>query len=243
MKKKTLVGAVAAAACGLGSAASANVVFNFSDGAYPGLSAQADFTLLDATTIQIVLTNTSTGAPAGFDEAGQILTGISWDFEPAGLAMLTQIVGGSVLIGPGSQSVNFSTGTYGPGTDVSGEYGFGNMDGTGALPNFVSSNTAQATPFGGANLDGPASNDGPQGGLIANPAAIPLSGLGAIQNQVVMTVNLSDPISDLDFLAANGVRVEFGSDAAFITVPGPGTAASVLGVGLLAFGRRRRRGA
>lgn len=236
---KHLFGVVAIGACGLVPAASADVVFNFSDPAYPGLSAQADFTLVDATTMQIVLTNTSTGAPIDFDESDQILSGVSWDFDPAGLALMTEIVGGSVLIGSSSQSVNFSTGSYGPGHDVSGEYGYGNMDGTGALPNFVSGNAAQGTPFGGPNLDGPDNVDGPQGGLVASPAAIPLNGLGAIENQIVITVNLSNPISDLDFLAANGVRVEFGSDAAFITVPAPAGTAALLGAGLLAFRRRR----
>jgi uncharacterized protein (TIGR03382 family) len=112
------------------------------------------------------------------------------------------------------------------------------MDGTGALPNFVSANAAQGTPFGGANLDGPVNVDGPQGGLVAAPPVVPLGGLGAVSNQVVITVQLSNPVADLAFLGDNLVRVEWGSDAGFIDVPAPGTL-GVFGLGLLAMRRRR----
>ena len=41
-----------------------------------GLSAEAEFTMLDPTTLEIRLRNTSTGVPDGFDESMQILTTI-----------------------------------------------------------------------------------------------------------------------------------------------------------------------
>jgi hypothetical protein len=197
-----------------------------------GLSAEAEFTLLDATTLEVRIRNTSTGAPAGFDNSDQILTGISWDFGSPGFNGDPMITSGFVVIGAASASVNFDTGSYGPGFDVSGEYGYGNMDGTGALTNFVSANEALATPFGGANLDSTVEIDGPQAGLVASPPVIALGGLGAIEDEVIATLTLSDP-TDLGFLAANGTLAEWGSDAAFATgvlIPEP---ASVL---LLAFG-------
>lgn len=205
-----------------------------------GLAAEAEFTLIGAlptSTMQVRLRNTSTGVPFGFDSSDQLLTGVSWDSPPPGPGG-TEIAGGAVVIGPSSMSVNFDTGSYGPGFDVSGEYGYGNMNGTGLLENFISADHAQTTPFGGANLDGPANIDGPQAGLVADPPLVPLGGLGAIQNEIIATLTLSDPISDLDFLAANGVRVEFGSDAAFITVPEP-SALLLLALAGLA-GRRQR---
>lgn len=220
-------------------AASASQLFIFSDPS--GLSAEAEFTLLGPTTLEVRLKNTSTGVPNGFSSSDQILTGVSWDFGHPGFNGDTMITGGSVVIGPTSQSVNFDTGSYGPGHDVSGEYGYGNMNGTGALTNFVSGNAAQATPFGGPNLDGPANIDGPQGGLVASPVLVPLGGLGAIQDEIIATLTLSDPITEAELindLFTNQVRVEFGSDAFFITVPEPASLL-LLAMGGLAVIRRR----
>ena len=90
----------------------------FSDPAFPGLRAEVEFTLSNppTTTLQVRARNTSTGVPAGFDNADQLLTGISWDFGEPGFNGDPEITDGTVVIGPNSQSLNFSTGTYGPGT-------------------------------------------------------------------------------------------------------------------------------
>ena len=58
---------------------------------------------------------------------------------------------------------------------------------------------------------------------MANPLPVAMGGLGAIQTEVIATLTLSNSVPNLDFLAANMVRVEYGSDAAFITVPEPTT--------------------
>ena len=230
---------------GIASSANAGYLFTFSDPS--GLSAEAEFTLLNSTTLQIRLKNTSTGVPLGFSSSDQILTGVSWDFGPPGLGAVISITGGSVITGPSSSSVNFDITSVGPSTDISGEWGYGNLDGTGALPNFVTANNAQATPFGGPNLDGPNSIDGPQGGLVANPALVSLGGLGAIQDEIIATVSLSGPYTDallLSDLITNGTRVEFGSDAAFLPgsfAPAPGAIAMLIPAAFL--GRRRRRAA
>jgi hypothetical protein len=227
------------------TAAQAGTIYSFTD--VSGLAAEAEFTIVGGSSDQldIRLRNTSTGVPVGFDNADQILTGVSWDFGDPGFNGDVTITGGSVVIGPSSGSLDFDTGSYGPGADVSGEYGYGNMDGTGALTNFVSALTAVATPFGGANLDGPASIDGPQGGLVADPAIVALGGLGAIQDEVLISVMLSGTISQAELdadLSGNGVRFEFGSDALFFTVPEPSTAVFLMmGLGGLAARRRRSR--
>lgn len=202
-----------------------------------GLAAEAEFDLLNATTLEIRLRNISTGVPGGFSNSDQLLTSVAFDLgAPGDNGGDPDITGGSVVIGPTSASVNFSTGSYGPGANVSGEYGYGNGGTTGLTPNFISANTAGATDFGGPNLDGPAGLDGPQAGLLANPELVPLGGLGAIQDEIIATVTLSQPVSDLSFLS-NGVIVEFGSDAAFL--PEPASLALLLG-GLIPALRRRR---
>lgn len=204
-----------------------------------GLSAEVEFTLLNPTTLEVRVQNTSTGAPMGFDSADQLLTGVSWDTGDLGINLGDpEIVGGSIVIGPTSSSLNFDTGAYGPGTNVGGEWGYGNMDGSGGLPNMISGNTAQVTAFGGPNLDGPASIDGPQAGLVASPEVVGLGGLGAIQDEVIATLTISEPLSDLQFLYDHFVRVEFGSDAAFLETPEP-TTIVLLGAGALALLRRR----
>ena len=205
-----------------------------------GLKASAEFTIINPTTLQISLKNLSTGVPVGFTEAAQILTGVSWDFGLPGANLSDPtITGGSVVIGATSFSVNFSTGSFGPGDDVSAEWGYGNAPSGASLQNFLSALQAGTTQFPGVNRDGPTNVDGPQGGVVATPPILDLSGLGAVQNEVVPTLTLSKSISNLEFLYTNLVRFEFGSDAAFITNPTPGASALLL-IGGLAAARRRR---
>ena len=229
------------AAGGLTPPVPASILLSFSDPS--GLSAEAEFTVSGFAELTVRLKNTSTGAPGGFDNSDQILTGLSWDFGAPGFNGDIAITGGTVLTGHSSMSINFSILNVGPNADVSGEWGFGNMDGTGALTNFFSTNTAGATPFGGVNLDGPVAIDGPQGGLVADPILVALGGLGAIQDEVIVTLTLSDDITEaqlLNDLTSNLVRVEFGSDAFFITIPTPG-ALALFGLAAVMSGRRRRR--
>ena len=231
------------------TAPTAQAILVFSDPS--GLSAEAEFTMINPTTLKIRLRNTSTGVPDGFDEAMQILTTISWDFGQVGIhGDDPQIIGGTVAIGPISQSVNFNVNgpplpqDFGPGIDVSGEYGFGNTGNTDALINSLSGNRAHVAALSGANLDGPSNISGPQAGLVANPPLIALGGLGAIQNEIIATLNLSKPVAQADVLGDLGIaRVEFGSDAAFIDSPEPVSLALALwGAATLALsGRRRRR--
>jgi MYXO-CTERM domain-containing protein len=209
-----------------------------------GLSAEVEFTIINAGNgLQIRIRNTSTNVPGGFSAADQLLTGVSWDAGALGInGGDVQITGGSVVTGPNSQSWNFSVLNVGANADVSGEYGYGNNDGSGALPNFVSGNNAGNTPYGGANLDATVNLDGPQAGLVSSAFSVPLGGLGAIEDEIIHTVSLSQTINNLDVIIGNGVRVEFGSDAAFLTgelVPAPGALALLGLAGVI--GRRRRR--
>lgn len=235
---KSVAVAAFALIAGCASSASAMSELIFFSGP-DGLAAEAEFTMIDPNTLEIRLKNTSTGVPAGFGSSDQILTGISFDFDMPGANISDPaILGGTAIIGPTSQSVNFDTGSYGPGTSIGGEWGYGNTGGTGAFLNVVSGNGSQTTAFGGPDLDGPGVLDGPQGGLISSAFSLPLGGNGAIMDEIIITLDVAPPMTDLSFLLANGVTVEFGSDAAFITVPTPASAA-LLGAGCLLTRRRR----
>ncbi len=218
------------------------LTFQFSD--VSGLAAEAEFTLVNPTTLQVRLRNTSSGVPGGFSNSDQLLTGVSWDFGAPGAGVGdVAIVSGSVLTGASSASLNFDVQSVGSNADVSGEWGYSNNDMTGLLQNFLTATSAQSTAFGGTNLDGPVNIDGPQGGLVASPVPVALGGLGAVQDEVVATLVLSGPLADLSFLGANGVRVEFGSDAAFLNgvlVPEPGGLVA-LGLAALVWRSARRR--
>ena len=205
--------------------------FSFSEGS--GLAGEAEFTLIDSTTLEIRLAHTSTDAPGAFDSASIILTSVSWDFGDTGASIL----GGSARIGDSSHSVNFSSGFHGAGSDVGGEWGYGNGGATGLLQHYISGNAAGTTAFGGANLDGPGGLNGPQAGLISNDLTHRLGGQGAIMNEIVVTLNLSGSLSDLDWLEE--VIFEFGSDAHFVTVPAPASVALVAAAGMIATRRRR----
>ena len=153
-----------------------------------------------------------------------------------------QITGGSAVTGANSQSWNFDILNVGANADVSGEYGFGNADGSGALPNFVSGNSAGATPYGGSNLDGPGGLDGPQAGLVSSAFSVPLGGLGAIEDEIIHTIALNQTIASLDVIIGNGVQIEFGSDAAFLfNVPAPATLPAAALACLLGASRNRAR--
>ncbi|MHC4610775.1 MAG: hypothetical protein ACYS7M_10565, partial [Planctomycetota bacterium] len=69
---------------------------------------------------------------------------------------------------------------------------------------------------------------------------VPLGGLGAIQDEIIATLTLDSALANLDFLDENLVRVEFGSNAAFITIPAPGAALlAMIGLGTVGLIRKR----
>ena len=246
MKLSTMLMAAGIATTVLAQSAAASTV-QFSDSS--GLSATATFALLNGgSTLQIALRNTSTGAPASFagDPANYILSGIA--FNMGGVNIVHS--GSGAHLGASSQSVNFNS-YQGPGSDTSGEFGFGNGGNTGfgSLVNFVSSSQGgNPTRFSGANLHGPPPGvlNGPAGGLISQALLGSLGGKAAINDEVIFTLNLDGVLSDLSFLS-NGAKIEFGSDAFFldgtmttVVIPLPG-AAGMAGVGLVLIGSRRRR--
>ncbi len=251
MKRNTLTGLVVALACGVFPAtASADLLTFTGTGANLGLSATADFTRINSTTLKVVLTNTSTALPghmAGGDSAAnRLLTSLAFR-----LPGTTNLTGGSAVVTAGSVVDN-----YGPvtGTNLGKEWGWGwngagqcceGTDPSHTYNDWISTLSAGTNQFKNGSLDGSGLN-GPKWGLASN--ALP-SSHESVRNSATFTLNLSGGIPDLSFLA-NGAIVEFGSDAAFltstlVTPPPPGApepaALLLLGMGVAGWARHRRK--
>ena len=82
----------------------------------------------------------------------------------------------------------------------------------------------------------------PSSGLVTDPILVPLGGLGANQVEILITLTPSEAVTQADLFGDLGlVRVEFGSDAQFITVPEPSTLAFLCLGGLFLTRIRRQR--
>lgn len=222
-----------------------------------GQTASAEFNFIDSgLKLEITLAETTPIAVSDKIGAPAILTSIGFILPDDAV-----IAGGNVIIADGSQSVGFDTGTFSYPTNVNGEWGYTIGEAPIGLDSyqfdFVSSMVSQTTPFGDVsadNLDGSTSSlDGPQAGLLYDSAA--RGGLGVIDNSVLITLLLDadpstggnqplSPDQQTAFLAslslpANSV-VEYGSDAAFGTVPEPATVL-LLGTGLVGLAGFRKK--
>lgn len=199
-----------------------------------GRAGTADFSIVGGSSLQIVITNTTDLTQFSGSGAAGILTQVGFTLD-GGLTIL----GGSAVIGGTSTSVDFNGGLFGPGANMDGEWGFGNAgngfeDAPFSVTNYVGVLGAGADKFDelAASLDNPFVLAGPQGGLMV--AGYDNGGLGAIQDSVVVTLQLSGALGDLGFLN-NGVVFGFASHEFNTPIPEP-TSAILFGVGALLVG-------
>lgn len=200
-----------------------------------GLAARAKFDT-SGNVMTILLQNTSTGMPSGFDSAASLLVSLGLNL-PSGVTFLS---GNTAVIGPGSAGLgNWSA--RGPGDSVAEEWAWTNQSGGDLLDPFsqvisTSNGNQGLVLFGGGN----GSVGGPYGGIAAKPVltSIPNS-QRAVSNSILFSLTLSAPITDaqLTDLANHGL-VEFGSDVRYLQAPEP-QFAILIAVGLLSLRRRR----
>jgi hypothetical protein len=209
-----------------------------------GLSAKADFDLLDGGgTLQIILKNT-TAAPyggAGVDGDGNmVLSSINFDLGDV------DILDGTVALAGSSSVVKKSGASWDPQAtpNLNEQYGFSNS-GIGNTPSLFANalHSVTAHSNGGTNVtnfEGTGNRTGLDYGLVA-PGSSAFGTNEFILDCVEIRLALSSPLSDLSFLA-NGSYVEFGSDFLYTPVPEPGTwAMAALAITAIVARRWRRR--
>ena len=229
-------------------AASADLLTFTGTGVNAGLSAKAEFTLLNSTTLKIVLTNTSASLPSalsgGNASSNQLLTTLAFKL-PGNLGLN----GGSAAVTAGSTLIG-ATG------NISKEWGWGKsssglcceqVDPLTSFNDWVSTKQPGTTAFQNGSLDSTHGISGPDFGLA--PTNSISGGQEMIKNSATFTLSLNGAIPDLSFLK-NGAVVEYGSDAAFLTsdglvttptgAPEPG-AIALLAMGIAGLYRHRRK--
>lgn len=202
-----------------------------------GLSARGTFRV-SGSQLEILLENTSTGVPSGFEAADSLL--VSLGINLPGVS----ITGGqSAVIGPGSTGLG-AWSSRGPGQGVGEEWIWTNGGGGDLMMPFrqvVSTSQGQ----GGGPLvrfdGGSGSVGGPFGGIAAAPPlrAIPTN-QPAVSDSILFALDLSGPLTEIDLAPAVAASiVEFGSDARYLQVPEPASL-GLLSLMVLIRGARRR---
>ncbi len=202
-----------------------------------GLSARATFDI-DGLAMTILLENTSTGAPDGFDVSDSLLVSIGFD-----LGDVRIVSSESAVIGVGS----FGLGAWsarGEGDAVNEEWAWTNDGGGDRLESFAQV-ISTSNGFGSGihtRFDGVENGNvgGPFGGIAPTPLLFDVpDAQHAVSNAILFSLTLSDTLSQLELeRVANRAIVEFGSDTRYLGAPGPSAVALLLLAGLA---RRRRR--
>lgn len=202
-----------------------------------GLAARATFTTTGAL-MTVLLENTSTGLPAGFDTADSLLVSLGLNL-PQGTSIVS---GNTAVIGPGSVGLG-QWGALGAGDSVAVEWAWTNSGGGDLLNSFLqvistSMGNQGLTQFGG----GAANVGGPYGGITASPPLLNIPGAQrAVSNSILFGLTLSVPLTDAQLgMVANQSIVEFGSDARYLRVPEPSSLA-LLAIGAIRLISRPKR--
>lgn len=204
-----------------------------------GLSARGTFSITDDT-LTILLENTSTSAPFGFEVSDSLLVSLGFDLGDAYI-----VSGDSAVVGPGSSGLG-AWESFTAGTSVAEEWLWTNDGGGDQLHAFqqvistsMGTGGPERTDFNGDR----AKVNGPFGGIAALEPVIEVpKRQRAVSNSIMFQITLNETISVADLRdIALGSVVEFGSDWQYMSaIPSPG-ALALLAVAGLCVRRRRPR--
>lgn len=228
------------------------------------VSAQATFDIT-GDILTITLINNSAAHVGSSDVPGSTLTGIFWDFATDPLPTLTPesatIVAGSI-VNTAACSSGLCSGTT---TDVAGEFGYATGSFYGGTASYgIASSGYLATGLpgnignfnggaAGVDLDGPASLDGINFGIISSVALHPNGGLESVPLVRDRVTFVLDGVSGLTVADILGVRFQYGTAFTETNIPGdPGggggggsvpepESLALVGLGLVALTMARRR--
>lgn len=202
-----------------------------------GLAARATFSLDDAE-LTILLENTSTDVPAGFEVSDSLLVSLGFNLTD-GVSILA---GNSALIGPDSAGLG-AWWKRGPGNSVSEEWIWTNDFGGDLMSDYAQVLSTSSGQGGGTvtRFDGRSGSvGGPYGGIAANPVLMEIPrNQRAVSDSILFSLTLSGPLTGPELrTVADTSIVEFGSDQRYLApVPEP---ASLAILGLLVTLLRRR---
>ena len=211
-------------------------------GGYPdplnGLSAAATFDIQDVH-LTILLENTSTGVPDGFETSDALLVSLGMN-----LTDIEILSGEAALIAPGSIGLG-AWSLLGEGDSVAEEWLWTNDGGGDFMSDYAQVISTSSGQGGGlrTRFDGVAGNvNGPFGGIAAGGIASSVPAhRPAVRDAIVFQLTLTAPLAEFELrqIVRESI-VEFGSDQRYLGTPEPGSLSLLAVAGAAGLIRRRR---
>lgn len=203
-----------------------------------GIAARSTWSI-DGNQLSILLENTSTAIPIGFEIPDSLLVSLGFN-----LPNLITMHGDAAVIGQDSIGLG-KWDARGAGDTVAEEWLWTNQAGGDLLKDYFQVISTSMGVGGGDRIkfNGQAGGvNGPFGGIATNPVLLNVpKNKAAVSNGILFLLTLDVPLTEAQLLGvAQNSIVEFGSDFQYLSVPTPGTIGLLLAAAIIRPRRRRR---